>query len=460
MTRAKNPRAKSSSGGFTLVELTLVLAISSFLLMGVIALAKSWMGQAALTANQQRLTAIQQAIANYETQHNRLPCPASFTEATNSTSFGRESTSCTGALAAGTYMATGRVAGGIGAPGTVPMPPITNNTVIIGALPVRDLGLADYYAADTYNHMYSYAVTESETSTTTSLNNLAGVIDVGDAAGNSILPLAPDGITKGTALYVVVDHGKDGKGAHLENGAAAPATSCGTALNGLDFYNCNYTETVLASIQFRTALYNNKPGSSLWFDDMIIYDTGRSNTNTSSVPQSCTVITATNSTFNSPGANTGHFQSGVDAGPFAGAGAIAFGIFGFVNWFTIYIDPSSDFTHYKAPTADAYCPNATYHVVTGGCTQTIGPGALSANGSVTAPFGGDVAIDALRFNYGTISGAAYHNTNVGIQGYNFQYMLPPQSHPAKLNAAGKQGWECNGSSASGMYTQAYAVCCK
>jgi len=452
MTRKKSPVAKYFSSGFTTVETAIVVSIGALMLVTGIGLARTWTAQSTQTANQQRLNAIQQALTNYESPqtHNRLPCPASFTAATTSTTFGRESTSCTGPLVAGTYAATGRTA-----------PAVADSAVIIGALPVRDLGLPDSYIADTYGHMYTYAVTHSETSTTTPLNALAGVIDVGDGSGNSILPYASDGVTPGTALYVVVDHGSDGKGAYLEN-SAAPAISCGTAAKGLDFYNCNYTLSTLASIQFRSAPFSLQPGPN-WFDDMLVPYGIATNTNTPTptTPQTCTVITMNNSA--AAGVNTGHYQTGTDIGGGAVVGFLVVNYFDFGNAInSIVIDPTADYVDSNSPTADAYCPDATYHVVSGGCTQTpVAPALNPATGSVASPFGGDIVVDKLQFDVNTIVGNLYNNSSFGgvIQGFSYQAVLPPLSHPTLQPGTGIQGWECNGSAANGMQTQAYAVCC-
>jgi type II secretory pathway pseudopilin PulG len=449
MTRKKRPIAKPSSSGFTIVETAVVIFLAAFMLVAGIVLVRTWTAQSTQTANQQRLNAIQQALTNYASPqtHNRLPCPASFTAATTSTAFGRESTSCTGPLVAGTYAATGRTA-----------PGVANSAVIIGALPVRDLGLPDSYAVDTYGHMYTYAVTESETSTTTPLNALAGVIDVGDGSGNSILPYASDGVTRGTALYVVVNHGSDGKGAYLEN-SAAPAISCGTAANGLDFYNCNYTLSALASIQFRNAPFSMQPGPN-WFDDMLVYGTAPS-TARITTPQTCKVIKMNNSA--AAGVNTGHYQTGSDSGAGASQGFVAINYFQFGNTINNIVI-AADYADSSSPTADAYCPGATYHVVSGGCTQTTVAPVLpnAATGSVASPFGGDIVVDKLQFDLNNINTKIYNNSAFAgaIQGFSYQAALSPLSHPTLNPATGIQGWECNGSSASGMYTQAYAVCCQ
>jgi len=280
MTRKKSHMAKSSSRGFTLIEIAVVIAISSIMLVSAINLLNMWMRQSALTTSQQRLSTIQEALANYETQYHRLPCPSSFIAKTSDAAFGREvSVSCVGPNnpnGGDTYSATGRT-GTNGPNDPLGINKVTAPAVIIGALPVRDLGLPDSYRTNPSGYMYSYAITESEA--TAPMNGFAGAIDVVDSLGNTVLPLASD-TSSGTATYVVVDHGKDGKGAFVANSTTTavgtpPAIACGTDAGGLDALNCSYVAGAAVPIQFRNAPFSAKPGTS-WFDDAIVYNTSLS----------------------------------------------------------------------------------------------------------------------------------------------------------------------------------------
>jgi len=452
MTREKSPIAKSSSSGFTLIETAIVTAISSLLIVAGMDLINAWMNQEGTAVSQQRLDTIQQALANFETQYNRLPYPASFTAASGPACYGRESNTPLCTAGAVTFPATGRALGSAaGSPGTVPMPPIINNNIVIGALPVRALGLPDSYIADTYGYRYTYAVTESETSTVNPLNPFAGVIEVDDNILNNVLPLASDGITLGTALYVVVDHGSDGKGAYTTSGAG-PAIACGTAAKGLDFNNCNH----YASGYFSAAPFNKHPGQT-WFDDMIVYGTSLSTTTTIAGPLTCSAPIYSTLEFNGitpvrSGTSVGWTETGVDYGwgwsfNYGLLGLVPF-TFTFTDQFYFGASPVKPtlpgaITLAPSPTADAYCPGTTYHVVSGGCTQTYNtrnaaPNAgSSVNGPVTNAYGMDITKKTDE-----------------------QIVQPPLSHPVLNKTTGKQGWECNGSNAKDMYTQAYVVCCK
>jgi type II secretory pathway pseudopilin PulG len=431
MTREKILIPKSPCSGFTLIETAIGILIASSMLVGAAALAKNWMKQYAEVTNQQRLTSIQQALHNYERQNNRLPCPASYTAAPDTTLYGREASLPSPANCAGVSYP-----GRTGTTDPLGTGPVSLGMLFIGALPVRDLGLPDSYIGNSYGYRYTYAVTQSEAAPITpgpipppnlsSLNPFAGAIDVKDQNGNTVLPLDING-KSGTALYAVADHGADGKGAYNIDGKASRPCTAGT---GLDVQNCN----LYASGYFRSARFSSAPGPN-WFDDSIIYQTGISSA------KICTTVFGTSPFF---GLSLGWDESGVDAGGGAGDNLMIlpppffaffeFFDFGFANAF--FVSPTATPNH-TSPTADAYCPDTSFHVVTGGCSQTWWAPIQAGNGAVTNVYGADI-------NWLPAT---------------FQMIMPPLSHPLLPNSTGMQGWECNGSSSIGMETQAYATCC-
>jgi type II secretory pathway pseudopilin PulG len=441
MRREKDPIQKFSSSGFTLVEIAIVMVISSLFIIAGISLMRSWMAQATIASSQQRMSAIQQSLANFLTQHGRLPCPSTFSP--GGPNYGHEViTPCT--AAAGTFAAAGRSGTIIPSPdGTA----VSTPALVIGALPVRDLGLPDSFLANTNGYMYTYAVPIYETSVPK--YSPTGAIEVENGGLVDVTPSPPGGATTGTATYVVVDHGQDGKGAALST-TGLIAKACVSA-PGLDTANCSHTGV------FVSAPYSKAPGLN-WFDDMIVYG-ANNNVNNSTVAlasaSACTIKYSPTDKVGAmeAGASPGHYQQGLDQGTFVSVGLVLIpGWFTFGNTFNVNIPPATVFNS-LSPTADAYCTDSTYNAVSGGCTQTLGlpsPG----GGGVTNAYGGGVYLGAA------VPPPPLYGVNPYIPGYLFQVVPPPMSHPAALsNAAGGPGWECNGSSASGMHVQAYVVCC-
>jgi prepilin-type N-terminal cleavage/methylation domain-containing protein len=485
MIREKDLIAKSSSNGFTLMETAIAIAVASLMLTGAAALFKTWMNESTIVTNQQRMIAIQQALTTYEEKFNKLPCPASYTALPGSAGYGRGTVDPCTAAPAGGALKPGRF-------GTID--PLgkgakTTGEILIGALPTRDLGLPESYIADTYGYRYTYAVTQSETTTITTpappfapnppgYNPYGGAIEVKDGGGNDITPVAPDK-SIGTAPYILVDHGPDGAGAYTISGVLHSA--CPGAGTTQDSYNCNnYTTGYFVNAPFSQQKVAGVPGPK-WFDDTVIFDTSGS-------AKVC-VTTFANST--TAGSSEGYDLYGIDGSPLPGWGAgldlwVVF-VETFVYWFdnTFALSPSAplllgDTYNAISPTADAYCPDASFHVVAGGCSDTFGgptdaagialilnadgtPVTLPVNGPLSDVFGGDIstsngalAIENIDWNVLPSIFPWFEIPNWPT--YYYQTVRAPLSHPIQ-NAAGIQGWECNGSSAYGIQTQAYAVCC-
>jgi len=463
MKNVKNRRAKSSSGGFSLIETSAIVAVCSLLLVTVIGLIKTWKDQNVLATNQQRLAAIQQAIIIYAAQNDRLPCPSSFLS--TDANYRRESASCPAppalpAPVAGVYSAKGRT-GSTDAYGTAAS--AKTGYIIFGAVPVRDLGLPDSYIADAYGYDFTYAVTQSEV--TAPLNPFAGTINITDSTGlKSVpdLPFSTDNAAfpeNGAAEYVVIDHGEDGMGAYVEDTTtAAPVSSCTAAR--LDQLNCSYqpgagpATAAAAPFLFRWAPFSNNPLSpATWFDDTIVYPKVPNNNVCTIVPSSSNsppptpTFPAAGVSGTSTGYNMGGYDDGKSVPPDTGQGVL-----GYITATEHYkddlefgIDPGGYSTALASPTADAWC-GAGYNVVSGGCTQTSG--APTGITGVVPPAPRNPYYTGLIDNYGAdLAGASAE-----------QIIGPPSSHPV-MTPAGIQGWECNGSSASGMQTQAYALCC-
>ena len=268
----KNCPIRYSSKGFSLIELSIVLTIISLLLIPGIKLYKSWIDQSRQAANQQRINVIQQALSNFIAQYGRLPCPASFIAQQMDATYGREITPLCLKPNGKPYTPDGKATFGVTGRSTPVQNPPINPVIIIGSVPVRDLGLPDSARTDVYGHLFTYAVSAAAAA---ALQGGPGVIDVVDAAGHTVLPYASDKISTGTALYVLVDHGKDGKGAYADNpgpAAATPAVPC-TRAPGLDTLNCSFELARPASpFAFRSALFGNQPGAN-WFDDTIVFYT-------------------------------------------------------------------------------------------------------------------------------------------------------------------------------------------
>lgn len=231
---------KIKPSGFTLVETAMVMLILGLMLAGAVVAIKQWEVRRYMDEVDRRVGIINEALIDYVQVHSRFPCVASANIPRNDPEYGK-STDCAASAVGGTV--------------SVQNPDRGNRAVRIGAVPVRELNISNEYIADPKGHLFTYAVTE--VLVTGTFDNSLGAIDIIDENGTSVLT------PEGAGLYVVLSHGRDGRGAYYYDGASLTST-CTTAL-GMDQENCDNDYT------FRAAQYNTAVSSPDYFDDRISY---------------------------------------------------------------------------------------------------------------------------------------------------------------------------------------------
>ncbi|WP_434513804.1 type II secretion system protein [Dechloromonas sp. ARDL1] len=201
------------SGGFSLVEMTIVFVIMSLVLtVGVSALTTQY-ETVRLSTTRKNHEIIQQALTNFISRNGRLPCPAVRTLAPGSVGYGVEASNpgvCTGAASVGTSPAV----------------------VVTGIVPFVSLGLNEDIASDGYFNRYTYQVVVSATAPTAPGGvqmpaGMRGYITVHSGTPTTV-GLAPAGNQTNfcplgnynpcAAVVVIVSHGKNGLGAFTPSG--------------------------------------------------------------------------------------------------------------------------------------------------------------------------------------------------------------------------------------------------
>ena len=214
MLRQNNTQISATcSGGFTLLELTIVLAISGFMIAVSASTAMTRIEVQRIKSTNQRLDFIMKAIDQYVRTYGHLPCPADPTLTYTDTNLGN----------------------GTGTGGTSNEPlcnalnlrpladaGVIDNQILMGAIPTIQLGIAPTLAIDGWDRKFSYVVDETltmtgEAATNTGYAGNTGAITVENANGDAYT---------NTAAVIVFSHGPVGIGAYP--GSGGTSTIAGT----------------------------------------------------------------------------------------------------------------------------------------------------------------------------------------------------------------------------------------
>lgn len=192
--------------GFSLLELSIVMAIIGTILAGAIAIGLGGIEASRYNATVKRMDEIHNSILAYSMVFGRLPCPSDLTLTSTNANFGVEAANkgtCTGGTPAANFTA---------ASGTVE-----------GGLPTRTLKFTDDYQFDAWGRRLRYAVNPEKTSDDSlhvvACSTSTKVITVKDAAA---------GDRSTNSVYALISHGANGHGAYSFNGVVFNAGSTNT----------------------------------------------------------------------------------------------------------------------------------------------------------------------------------------------------------------------------------------
>lgn len=312
---------RSARAGFTLLEISIVLAIIAVVLGGGIVAFSASLQQRQLQETNIRMQAIQEALYKYRVTYNRLPCPGDITADVKNVNFGKEAAipgDCfngapptasfanyaliTGTSTAGSKVITGMSSTAALAPGWVISAILfPTNTYIVsvdsasqvtvnnaasismsslqiwwsttgGLVPTKALRLPDDYAFDGWGRRMEYianvSFTRNNAFLTIPVNDTTTRITVKDASGNA---------RSTKAGYVLLSFGANGHGAYPRTGGYTPINRGST--NSDELINCHCNSTGAAAT-FTTTFVQKMPTQDPStatrtndFDDVVIYGT-------------------------------------------------------------------------------------------------------------------------------------------------------------------------------------------
>jgi len=175
----------NNNKGFTLLEISIVLAIMGILMVGFLQGNLALLKKNRITGTKKKMAVIEKALMNHLLLNGNLPCPAGLTVLEGNASFGVEETTCAGT--------------GI----------FTSGNFIGGAIPTATLNLNNEMMRDEWGNRFSYVVNINYTGAGTGFrlqNPTANAITVyTEGVSNAIT-------TK--AVYSIVSHGENGLGAY------------------------------------------------------------------------------------------------------------------------------------------------------------------------------------------------------------------------------------------------------
>lgn len=233
--------------GFSMIELSIVLLIIAILAGSALTVGLNRMQNSKATLTESRMQRIEQALASFYIQNGRLPRPANLTRSLDNpadiATYGAEDGGLTG-------------------------------TALMGAVPVRTLGLGNEFMLDGWNRKITYAVDSALVAAAPAFRNAeGGRITIRDGGGASIAPIAPcprNPLTGAVlancgAIYTLISHGSDGGRAYLRNGTLYTPTGS-VAVDVDEQENSDYGSPPADAI-----FVQKQPTST--FDDIVVFAT-------------------------------------------------------------------------------------------------------------------------------------------------------------------------------------------
>lgn len=188
---------KSSISGFTILELSVVVAVIALIAGTALALGATRIQAAKTEDTQEKMEAILEVIDNFVKTYGYLPCPAD-PEASPTSDAGIFGFGSTDPTTGDCNAANLRGAG----------------TTLIGVVPTATLGLAPSVMMDGWNRRITYVVDSRMTKAAT----YASTDPDSDTGFINILPAAGAVFTTDKAVLALISHGQNGHGAWRAKG--------------------------------------------------------------------------------------------------------------------------------------------------------------------------------------------------------------------------------------------------
>ena len=230
----------SSRAGFTILELSVVLAVVSLIVGSALAIGATRIQAAKIQDTETKMKAIVDMIDSFVQTYGFIPCPANPQALLTASDFGDGSVDGSGNCTAANLGGTG--------------------TTRIGVVPTRTLGLAPSVMMDGWNRRITYAMD-------TRFNTGAKYAPSTPPGTPVTLPTPPyltinmnNTLVTNQAVVVLVSYGADGHGAWKAKGGAATVVADPVPTDADELENANNANSTFVQ-KFRTET----------FDDIVYY---------------------------------------------------------------------------------------------------------------------------------------------------------------------------------------------
>lgn len=240
----------SGQRGFSLIELSIIIAVAATLMVGYLSLVQpeSELKANATFTTMERMRAVMDSIEAFRVKYKRLPCPAEPKVRSDSTTVDGSTP-------------VNKIYGGEGLDYSSGMK-CTNN---LGSVPFRNLGIKPEMMYDGWGRKFTYHVSSQLCAIGTSAGN-DGCTPYSYNKNVGDLIVSEDGTTlTANGGYVIVSHGRNGLGAYLASGNRLPVTAATTQ----ELENANKTALGVDAInKTYNIVATNAEG-----DDIVMYRT-------------------------------------------------------------------------------------------------------------------------------------------------------------------------------------------